>query len=115
MPPPDEPLTVDVFLDRLDIGEYDDRLKEIRTRILARQIELEERFMRSLAPGDTLIFNENVSPRYLQGKEVHFLNLERTKKGQRVRVQASWDKSLRRYMGEIITCSPRILYKKEST
>lgn len=64
---PDAPLTLDQFLDYLDIGEYDDSLEDIRVRVEERRGTLTERKVRTLAPGDTVVFNSHASPKYLQG------------------------------------------------
>lgn len=67
----DAPLTIDEFLDlldRLDIGEYDDRLTEIVKRADERHDLLLARRSRELRKGDPVRFDEQrTKPKYLRG------------------------------------------------
>lgn len=63
----DAPKNVDEFLDFLDVGEYDERLEEIRERVEERRALLLKRKQREFSPGDTVVFTSNASPKYLQG------------------------------------------------
>lgn len=98
-----EPLTVDVFLDRLDIGEYDDRLDEIRKRAEERVKELTERKARTFQPGQILRIKEGVTPKYLAGKTCTFVRhdpKQSKKKGRPwVRVALPKDPEYQKYSG----------------
>ena len=69
----DQPLTLDQFLDRLDIGEYDEHLKEITERADERYNLIKKRTLRTLKQGDQLRFLPNTSPKYLHGKVVEYI------------------------------------------
>lgn len=101
---PDEPLTLDEFLDRLDIGEYDERLGEIEERVALRQVELLNRQARSLKPGDTLRFHDEASPQYLQGQTCTYLGAdeEKTRRHKKpwVRLKMPIDPSYKKYSGK---------------
>lgn len=103
MSTPDEPLTFDQFLDRLDIGEYDERLGEIEERVALRQVELLNRQTRSLKPGDTLRFNDDAAPKYLRGKTCTYVgtNEEKNRRHKKpwVRVKMPIDPSYKNYSG----------------
>lgn len=108
---PDEPLTFDEFLDRLDIGEYDERLEEIRVHIRERKKMLCDRLARSLRPGDVLIFSDDTRPKYLRGKEIFFQEVDQD---GFLKAKSPDDRSFRRYAGRSIRVAPESVYKKES-
>jgi hypothetical protein len=112
MNPPDMPLTVDAFLDRLDIGEYDDRLAEMQDRIEDRKAELNRRLLRSFKPGEILKFTDNAKPKYLAGKRVEFVEIVTGKRGEKMAlVQTPNAPSYKRFAGLKVRVPPAILRK----
>lgn len=99
----DAPRTVDEFLDFLDVGEYDGRLKEIVERADARRNLVLSREGRKLNPGDKLTFNDQTSPKYLQGLTVEYVSTDTKRTAKRgnpwVFVRAPQDRAFRRFNG----------------
>lgn len=114
---PDLPLTLDQFLDYLDIGEYDDRLTEIIDRADERHTVVLNRRSRELKVGEQLRFNDTTSPKYLRGKTVTYGGLDEElskKRGQPwVFVLAPPIASYRRFAGSTFRAPVNTLEKVE--
>lgn len=102
----DEPLTLDQFLDRLDVGEYDDHLQEIRARTEERRAVLVHRKARSLKEGDTVVFTNQASPKYLRGLTATYIGPGPRKKDNPTAIVATPDDSRYKRFGGCKVTSP---------